>query len=445
MTRNGTWRRLAALLGVMALAAGACGGGDDDEEAGGDETTTTGGAAGTGDTVEMIAKWTGGELEAAKQVMQAFTDETGIKVDLQGVGDDLPTILSTRVEGGDPPDVAQLPQPGLLVDLAQKGALLPIDDIVGDAVEERYAAVWKELGSHDGKLYGVWFKAANKSTVWYNVQAWEEAELEPPKTWDEWVDASRDLLDAGTKPLAVGGADGWVLSDWFENVYLRMAGPQKYDQLAKHEIPWTDQSVKDALIMMEDLVGNDEFVAKGLSGSLQVTFEDSVKLVFGQPSEAATVYEGDFVANTIRDETQAKPEENFNFFAFPSIDGSDPAVVGGGDVVVMMEDRPAVRELMEYLATGEAAEVWAKLGGFSSPNKDVDLGVYPDDITREAARQLVEAETFRFDLSDTVPSALGATKGAGIWGRLQDWMSNPEDVDGVTQRLEDEAKTATGG
>lgn len=440
MTRKRHLRRLVALAAVMAMVVAGCGD-DDDEEAGGATDTT---AASTGETVEMIAKWTGGELEAANKVMEAFTKETGIKVNLQGVGDDLPTILSTRVEGGDPPDVAQLPQPGLLVDLAKRNALLPIDDVVGDVVKERYAKVWQDLGSHEGKLYGLWFKAANKSTVWYNVPTWREAELEPPKTWEEWVTASQDLLDAGTKPIAVGAADGWVLSDWFENVYLRMSGPEKYDQLATHQIPWTDQSVKDALVKMRDLIGNNEFVAKGLQGALQVTFEDSVKLVFGTPSEAATVYEGDFVANTIRDETTAKAKEGFNFFPFPSIDGSDPAIVGGGDVVVMLKDNPAVRRLMEYLATGEAGEVWAKLGGFSSPNKDVDLAVYPDDITREAARQVVEAEVFRFDLSDTVPAAFGGTKGAGIWGRLQDWMASPTNVDQIAQRLEDEAKAAAG-
>ncbi|MGH9179610.1 MAG: ABC transporter substrate-binding protein [Acidimicrobiales bacterium] len=434
-------RRLMALVAVLALTAAACG--DDDD---GDATSdTTGGAQPTGQTVEMIAKWTGAELEAAQQVMEAFTEKTGIDVNLQGVGDDLPTILSTRVEGGDPPDLAQLPQPGLLVDLAQRNALKPIGDFLGDAVDERYAPVWKELGSHNGTLFGVWFKGANKSTVWYSVPTWEDAELEPPTTWEEWVSASQDLLDAGTTPVAVGGADGWVLSDWFENVYLRMSGPEKYDQLANREIPWTDQSVKDALVKLRDILGKNEFVAKGLQGALQTTFEDSVKLVFGSPSEAATVYEGDFVANTIRDETEAKAETDFNFFAFPSIDGSDPAIVGGGDVVVMLDDRPEVRELLEYLATGEAGEVWAKLGGFTSPNQDVDLSVYPDDITREAARQLVEAETFRFDLSDTVPAAFGSTRGAGIWGRLQDWLANPTNVDQITQRLEDEAKAASGG
>ena len=154
------------------------------------------------------------------------------------------------------------------------------------------------------------------------------------------------------------------------------------------------------------------------------------------------MYEGDFVGNTIRTETTSKVGTDANFFPFPSIKGSNPSVVAGGDVVVLLRDKPAARKLLQYLATPEAAEVWAKLGGFTSPNKDVDLDVYPDPVTRAAAKQLVEAQSLRFDLSDTAPSAFGATKGAGIWGRLQDWLANPDNVDQVTQRLEDEAKRA---
>jgi alpha-glucoside transport system substrate-binding protein len=430
--------RWIAPLVALALAAAACGGAEEGDVDGAQDTGAPRG------TVEVIAKWTGGELDAAKQVMEAFTRKTGIRVDLQGVGDDLPTILSTRVEGGDPPDVAQLPQPGLLVDLARRGALRPIDELVGREVDQRYARIWRELGSADGKLYGVWFKGANKSTVWYNVRTFRDKQVEPPGSYRQWVDVAADLSDGGVTPLAVGAADGWVLSDWFENVYLRTAGPDRYDRLARHEIPWTDQSVKDALTTMRQLIGEPNYVAKGLNGALQTGFEDSVKLVFGPTPQAAMVYEGDFVANVIRDETPARAKEDFDFFAFPpTTEGARPVVVGGGDVVVLLTDRnPAAGELIKFLATAEAAEVWARIGGFSSPNKDVNLSVYPDDITREAARLLVEAETFRFDLSDTVPAALGATKGAGIWGRLQDWMARPTDVDRVLARLEEEARAA---
>ncbi len=425
--------RLLAVLASLALLGAACGDGDDDDN---------GGAAPTdGGSVSMLAKWTGGELENAKKVMAAFTEETGIEVDLEGVGDDLPTILSTRVEGGTPPDLAQLPQPGLLQDLAERGELEPIEDVVGDAVDERYASHWRDFGSHDGELYGLWFKVANKSTVWYDVQALEEAELEPPETYEEWVTTAGDLADAGITPLAVGGADGWVLSDWFENVYLRVAGAEKYQQLIDHEIPWTDQSVKDTFAKMGELIGQEEFVLGGPDGALNTGFQDSVKQVFAT-GEAAMMYEGDFVAGEIIAETDAEPGTGFDFFAFPSIDDSPRAVVGGGDVVVMLNQTDEAEQLLEYLASAEAAEVWAAEGGFSSANTDVDLSVYPDDITRRAAEQLIEAEEFVFDLSDSVPSALGATAGSGIWGRLQDWMANPDDIDGITGRLEEEAQTA---
>jgi ABC-type glycerol-3-phosphate transport system substrate-binding protein len=423
--------RLLAVLTTLGLLGAACGDGDGDDD----------GAAGEGGSVTMLAKWTGTELENAEKVMAAFTAETGIDVQLEGVGDNLPTILSTRVEGGNPPDLAQLPQPGLLQDLAERGALQPIDDVVGDAIDENYAPHWREFGSYNDTLYGLWFKVANKSTVWYDVPAVADAGLEPPETYEEWVTLAGDLKDAGVTPLAVGGADGWVLSDWFENVFLRVGGAEKYQQLIDHEIPWTDQSVKDTFARMQELIGEEDNVAGGLDGALQTGFQDSVKQVFAQ-GEAAMLFEGDFVAGEIINETDAEPGTGFDFFAFPSIGGSPPAVVGGGDVVVMLNETDEATRLLEYLATPEAAEIWAAEGGFTSANTAVDVSVYPDDITRRAAQQLLDADEFVFDLSDSVPSGLGATAGSGIWGRLQDWMANPSDIDGITARLEEEAQAA---
>ena len=235
-----------------------------------------------------------------------------------------------------------------------------------------------------------------------------------------------------------------MLSDWFENVYLRTAGPEKYDQLAEHEIPWTDQSVKDALAVMGELIGVEDYVARGLDGATEVDWRESVKLVFSDAPEAAVVYEGDFVAGEIISETDARPGTDFAFFEWPSIDGSPRAVVGGGDVAVVLTDHPGAMQLVGYLATPEAAEIWAALGGFSSPNKNVDPSVYPDDISRAFAVALANAEVFRFDLSDLVPASFGATRDAGIWGRLQDWLNNPADIDGISARLETEAEAAFG-
>jgi hypothetical protein len=235
---------------------------------------------------------------------------------------------------------------------------------------------------------------------------------------------------------SIGGADGWTLTDWFENVYLRVAGPEKYDQLTNHEIPWTDQSVKDSLTELGKVFGDTENIAGGTSGALQTDFPTSVTQVFSDPPKAATVYEGDFVGGVISAETTAQPGEGFNVFDFPSIGGSGPSVVGGGDVIVMFKDSPAAQALVSYLATPEAAEIWAAKGGFSSPNKNVDASVYPDDITRATATALAQAEVFRFDLSDLLPGAFG---GDAMFTILQDFLKNPQDVDGTAQKLEEAA------
>jgi ABC-type Fe3+ transport system substrate-binding protein len=426
--------RWTALVAGLALLLAACGDG-------GDSADGDGGGDGGGGTVEVAAVWSGDEQAAFQKVLDAFTEETGIETEFTSTGDDIATVLGSRISGDDPPDVAILPQPGLLKDLADQDALQPVEEVAGEAVDENYAKVWRELGTVDDQLYGVWFKAANKSTIWYRPPAFEEAGVEPPETWDQLVQISQTLSDAGTTPFAIGGGDGWTLTDWFENVYLRTAGPEKYDQLANHEIPWTDESVKTALTTLAEVFGKPTWLAGGASGALQTDFPGSVTKVFAE-EEAAMVYEGDFVAGEITANTEAELGEGADFFPFPDIDDSGPAIVGGGDVAVLMSESEQGRELIEFLATPEAGQAWAEQGGFTSPNKNVDAEVYPDDITRRSAQELVGAESFRFDLSDLQPAAFGGTAGQGMWKLLQDFLQNPAQVDSITQQLEAAAAAA---
>ncbi len=430
---------LALLVGVLAFLAAGCGG---EDEAGGDTTGdgTTTEAAGGGDvsgSISVLAVWTGAEGEAFQAVLDGFTTENpDVNVSYKSAKEPA-TVLSTAVEGGNPPDIAALPQPGFMTDFAQRGALQPID-FATDKIKEGYSDSWLDLGTVDGKLYGLFFKGANKSTVWYNVAAFEDAGIEPPADWEAFIAAGDTLKESGVTPYSIGGADGWTLTDLFENIYLRTAGPEKYDQLTKHEIAWTDASVKEALTEMGKVLQSDN-VAGGTSSALQTDFPTSVTQVFEDPPKAAQVLEGDFVGGVIAAETQAKAQEGFNVFAFPEIGDSGPVVVGGGDVMVMFKDNPAARALIEYLATPEAAEIWAAKGGFSSPNKNVDAEIYPDELTKQTATELANAEVFRFDMSDLMPGAFGSD---ALFTLLQDFLKNPDDIDGVTQKLETAAASA---
>ena len=436
----GAKRRWVGLVLAVGLLAAACGGGDDEE--GAPTGGQTGGARLAGQQLEVAATWSGAEQANFTKVLDRFRERTGATSRFTSTGDEIAAVLGTRIQGGSPPDVAILPQPGLLSDLVARNALKPVADVAGELVDENYPPGWRQLGSVNGTLYGVWFKAANKSTVWYRPKAFADAGVQPPATWADLQRVAGTIADSGVTPFAVGGGDGWPLTDWFENVYLRTAGPEMYDKLARHEIPWTDPSVKRALTTLAEVFGKPQWLAGGVNGVLATTFDRSVSQVFADPPQAAILYEGDFVVNNILKDTRARLGVDARIFDFPSIAGSKPAVVGGGDVAVLLKDTPAGRELIRFLATPEAAEPWAAAGGFTSPNKNLDPSRYANDINRQSARALTGAEIFRFDLSDLVPAAFGATAGQGLWKILQDFVRNPADVDGITQQLEAAAAAA---
>ena len=416
------------LVGLMAVAGGI--------------SATTGMGAQVSGNISIAGIWTGAEQKNFQQVINAFQKANpGVKVKYQPAGDNLPTVLATAVKGGNPPDLAAVGQPGLARDFARQGKLKPITFARGE-IARNYSADWLKLGTINGKLYGLFFKGANKSTVWYSPKAFRDAGVKPPKTFPQLLAGAKTLRASGTAAYSIGGGDGWTLTDLFENIYLRQAGPKKYDLLSEHKIKWTDPSVKKALSTMAQILGDTGNIAGGTSGALQTDFPGSVTQVFGSKSKAAMVFEGDFVAGNILDQTKAKPISGFNVFDFPSLSGSKPAVVGGGDEVIMFKDTPAARAFVTYLASPQAATIWAKLGGFSSPNKKVPASAYPDAITRRTATALAKAKTFRFDLSDLQPASFGGTPGQGEWKDLQDFLKNPKNVDGTAAQLEKDAAKA---
>ncbi|MFP8961723.1 ABC transporter substrate-binding protein [Streptomyces nanhaiensis] len=453
-TRSRARRAGIALAAALALTlTAACGGGD----GGGDKSGGSGNGAGDGrePTVELpdlkgqklqvAAVWTGPEQKNFRRVLDEFEKRTGAEVGFVPTGDNVATFVGSKIEGGAPPDVAMLPQVGVLHQFAEKGWIKPLEAEAREQLEKNFSQGWRDLGAHDGEQYGVYFKAANKSLVWYNTTAFENAGVSEPKTWDEFLETARTISDSGVPPVSVGGADGWTLTDWFENVYLSQAGPEKYDQLAKHEIKWTDPSVKEALTTLGELFGRKELLAGGNQGALRTEFPKSVTQVFAdvQEPQAAMVYEGDFVAVNIGD-TDAEIGQDAKVFPFPAVGESSP-VVSAGDAAVALKDGEGAHALLTFLASTDAAAIWAEQGGFISPNKELDTSVYPDDVQRDIAEALIAAgDDFRFDMSDQAPAAFGGTKGEGEWKALQDFLADPGDVAGAQRELEAAAAKAYG-
>ncbi|MEU8778885.1 ABC transporter substrate-binding protein [Streptomyces sp. NPDC048606] len=456
MREHGTSRTnigWAALAVAGALALSACGG--DGGGSGGppEAGATTGGASAPrvtlpklpGEKLEVAAVWTGPEQANFAKVLKEFEKRTGATVTFVPAQDPIVNFLGTKIAGGQPPDVALLPQVGALAAAVKNKWAQPLGPEAKAQSEANYSPGWRALGSVDGTPYGVYYKAANKSLVWYNAKAFEAAGVKPPTTWKELITAADTLSASGTPAVSVAGADGWTLTDWFENVYLSQAGPQNYDRLAKHEIKWTDESVRQALTTLGELFGRKDFLAGGQSGALATEFPKSVTQTFtgGDRPAAAMVFEGDFVAVNIG-QTEATVGKDALVFPFPAV-GAKAPVVSGGDVAVALKPSKGAQALLTFLASPDAAEIQAREGGFISPNKAVDVAVYPNDIQRGIAKALIAAgDDFRFDMSDQAPAAFGGTPGAGEWKALQDFLANPSDVAGIQARLEAEASKAYG-
>jgi ABC-type glycerol-3-phosphate transport system substrate-binding protein len=392
-----------------------------------------------GRTVEVAGTWSGTEQKNFEAVLREFARRTHADVKYTSGGNDLPVLLNSRLAGGAPPDIAFIPQPGVVAEFARRGVLAEITGDAAAAVEANFSPAWRQLGTVDGKLYGLYFKVANKSVIWYRTDLFDEAGVRPPATWPELKQVSATLVDAGITPMVAAGGDGWVLTDWFENAYLRVAGPQRYDQLAKHEIPWTDPSVVQTLGLLAEYWRTPKFVLGGPRGAVQVTFTQSIAEVFGQRPMSAMLYEGDFVASEIGKLDRVALGAGARFFPWPSINGSPPSVVTAGDQAVAFKDNPETRALMTFLASPDAAEIMASHGGFMSANRNLDPAAYPDDTSRSLASAVVNAEVLRFDLSDLTPQAFGGGTGAHMWVLLQDFLSTPVSPADMAQRLEQAA------
>ena len=390
-----------AALAALALALGACGG-------------DGGGGTEEGDgTVTIFSLWGGSEQEAFQKVLTQFTKDTGIKTKYESARDFLP-VIRTRLAADNPPEVAILPRPGFVDELARDDALISLEDLGLDAdkINENYSDTWIDLATFEDTAYGVVAKANSKSTVWYKPNSFQENGFEIPKTWAELEDIVKQYKEKGETPWAVGaqGRDNsWTLTDWFEQIYVRTAGGENYDKLFSGDLAFNDPTVKEALNEMLKMV-NDRYVAGGIDGALGISFIDGIGRVFSKNPQAEMYMLGGFVGGIALGQVNPdlKPGEDIDFFPFPQIkpENGDP-LVGSGDVASAMVNNEDVAKLIEYLATPEAGRIWVSTGAIVSPNKGVTDDAYPNPLVTKEAEQVKNAESFRFDGSDLLPGTLG--------------------------------------
>lgn len=395
-------------------------------------------------TVDLLCVWGGEEQASFKATVAPFTQQTGITVKVESTRD-LNAQLTTRIRGNNPPDIAVLPNPGKMQELAAQNKLIPLDGMLDmNTIHTQYASAWTDLGSYNGKLYAIFYKAANKGTVWYNPKQFDSSGYKTPTTWQDMISLSDTIASKGKFPWTMGvesgAASGWPATDWIAEIYLNQSGPDMYDKWVAHKIPWTDASIKSAFQMFGQIAHGKHFIAGAPQSILATNFEPASYGPFKTPPDSYMYYLGDFTQGFITTQFKnLKAGTDFNFFPFPTVNTQyQGAVTGGADVVVAMKNTSAVQQLVKYLATPDAQAIWVKRGGFTSVNKAVDLTAYPDPVAQASAKMLTAATTFRYGAGDLMPSAVQEA----FWKGSLTFIQDAGQLDSVLSTIEATAQSA---
>ncbi|MER8040899.1 ABC transporter substrate-binding protein [Streptomyces hydrogenans] len=377
-----------------------------------------------GTTVTVYAENRDREADLFEETWADFADCTGIDVSYEGDGE-FEAQIQVRVDGGNAPDVAFFPQPGLLERFAADGRLKPVSAGVAALARQGWSDDWNSYATVGGTLYGTPLVANVKSFVWYSPAFFRDRGLTVPRTWTELMALTEKVAASGVKPWCAGiesaEATGWPVTDWIEDVLLRRQGTRVYDQWVAHEIPFDDPRVIDAMDTVGSLLKNDRYANGGFGPARSMTsisFQEAGTPVLS--GDCAMHRQASFYAGLWPDGTRIGPDEDVYAFLLPGTDPASRPVLGGGVFAAAFADRPEVRAFQEYLASADFANARMRKGPFVSANKGVDPANAATPVDRLSIQLLQDPRTqFRFDGSDLMPASVGA---GTFWKGAVDWI-----------------------
>jgi len=385
-----------------------------------------------GTTVTMDGPFSSNDQVLFEQSVKAFEDATGIKIVYIG-GKGFESAIGIRVDGGNPPDIADFPQPGLLDTQVRKGAVVDLSQFLpADYLKQQYAQSWLDMATmQDPKkgpiVAGIWTRANGKSLVWYPKAAFDAAGYKVPTTWDELMALTAQIASDGDTPWCIGiesgAATGWAMTDWIEEVMLRTTTPENYDKWVKGELKFDSPEVNNAVDIITKIWFNDKYVKGGRNSIATTNFGEAPKPMFEKPPKCWLHKQGNFITAFFPKGLTAGVD--YDFFYLPGIDPKyGSPVLGAGDIYAMLKDRPEVRAVMEYFTRGESLKTWLQAGGTLAVQKDQDLSWYGDQVLKKIAELILKADTFRFDGSDLMPSVVGS---GSFWKSMTAFVSGQID------------------
>ena len=412
-----------AALSVVGLALAGCA-----------ETGSGGGNSDNvkGQTVKISGGITGSEADALNASFTKFTKDTGIKVQYTGDKSFEGNIV-TKVQGGSAPDIAIVPQPGLLATLVGTGQVVQPDATTTSNVSKYWSKSWKTYGTVGGKFYAAPMLANVKGFVWYSPAKFKEWGVTIPKTWDQLLTLTKTIQEkTNAAPWCVGfssgDASGWPGTDWIEDLVLRQAGPDVYDQWVAGKVKFTDQPIKDAFDAVGKILLDPKYVNAGFGDVKSINstaFADvAAKVADGTcpMTHQASFLSSNFLTVKTKDgkTPTIAPDGDVYAFLLPGIKEGSSSVEAGGEFVASFSNKKAVQMVQDFMSSPDFANARVKLGGVISANNGADASLASSQFLTDAMKTLQDPKTVaRFDASDLMPATVGS---GSFWKGMVNWV-----------------------
>ena len=405
----------------------------------------------SGKTVSIQTQWIGGEGTNFAASVADFAAATGIKIQIDSIGSSHETVLRTRIQGGQPPDLAMLAQPTPVLAYAADGKVIDVATFMDKTKLSTEHPATIGLITQGDKIWGIPYKADVKSTIWYPIKAFEAKGYTVPKTWDELIALSDKIVADGTNPWCVsaggpGDATGWQITDWIEEVVLKTKGLDYYNDWISHKVPFQDQGIKDAFAKVGQIFftpnyvfgGNTAIVATDQKTPMDPMFTDDLANPKCWMQKIPTWYGPDFFPDQRATGEPSKYiiGEDIGIFGFPTIDPAQNNAEGSADTLMVLNDRPEVRAVAEFLATPEGIQNWIRAGSAISANSTTHAEWYEGSYKLKVASEIANgASGIGFDASDLMPGRVGA---GTFWTNTVEWVNNGgADTDAILKAIDD--------
>jgi len=406
-------------------------------------TAACSGGGGSSSSSKTVTIWSSTDplvFAGLKKEIVAKAKAEGITVNMQKV-DNINQLIMTKIQANDTPDIAMIPQPGVVGDIVKRGKAQDLSSVLDmNALKSSMTPGTLETGTFNGKLYGLLVSMNVKSLVFYPKKAWDKAGYTAPTDFASLEALTDKIKASGTPPwcFAIGSdaATGWPATDWMEDLVMRYGGVQGYNDWVTHKTKFDSSLVKQAAAEMEKLLLTPGNVAGGRSSIASTAFGDADNPMWDAKPGCMMLKQGNFIVSKdfMPSKVVSDVDANIGVFGFPpATAGGDNPTLGGGDLATLLSTSDSAKKVMKILADPTLGKDTAGSSSFISPHKTFDMSLYPNDLTRTIASTAYKSTAFLFDGSDAMPGAVGA---GTFWKDMTAWISGQENLDTALKNID---------